>query len=177
MDSWICCQLGAREHYAVPRALQLNGLLGQLVTDVWAQRAGRFHPALATSHVTAANVSAFAFELKASLARENGWNLISRRNQWFQHHAVKKLAGNGSHTVFAYSYAAREIFKFARERGWRTVLGQIDPGPVHERIVAGINKTSTIADKHWKPAPKEYWDNWRAECALADTIVVNSEWA
>ena len=45
-------------------------------------------------------------------------------------------AANGTHTVFAYSYAAEGIFKFARERGWRTVLGQIDPGPAEERIVA-----------------------------------------
>jgi glycosyltransferase involved in cell wall biosynthesis len=180
MRSWICCQLGAREHYAVPRALQLNGLLGQLVTDVWARRAGRFHPALAGSRVAAANVSAFAFELKTSLARENGWKLISRRNQWFQEQAVAKLtrnSTNGNHTVFAYSYAAREIFKFARERGWRTVLGQIDPGPAEERIVTGVIQRSAIAHKHWEPAPNQYWDNWRGECALADTIVVNSKWS
>ncbi len=34
--SWICCQLGAREHFAVPRALHRDGKLAQLVTDAWA---------------------------------------------------------------------------------------------------------------------------------------------
>src|ERR1041385_9208151 len=29
---WICCQLGAREHYAVPRALKRDGLLAGLIT-------------------------------------------------------------------------------------------------------------------------------------------------
>ena len=174
MQSWTCCQLGAREHYAVPRALQRKGLLAKLITDLWMRRAGRFHPGLAGARIAAPNFASVRFELKASLARENGWQLISRRNEWFQRQALaqlKRTSTNGNHTVFAYSYAAAEIFEFARARGWRTVLGQIDPGPVEERIVAGLK------DDKWKPAPKEYWNNWRRECALADRIVVNSNWS
>ena len=179
MQSWICCQLGAREHYAVPRALKRGGLLEELITDLWLRRAGRFHAELAGVRVVAPNVSALTFELKASFARQNGWNLIGRRNQWFQKHAVAhlKATANGSHTVFAYSYAAKDIFKFARARGWRTVLGQIDPGPAEERIVAGLQKDSAIKHTHWEPAPQAYWDNWRDECSLADQIVVNSNWS
>src|SRR5262249_54523717 len=155
---WICCQLGAREHYAVPRSLEFAGLLDELITDLWIRRAGRFHPGLADARVVAPNISALTFELKASLARENGWDLIARRNEWFQKHAVAQLScnHNGSHTVFAYCYAAKKIFEFARTRGWRTVLGQIDPGPVEERIVAGLQKSSAIQHTHWKPAPKAY---------------------
>lgn len=188
MQTWLCCQLGAREHYAVPRALQLSGLLGELITDLWIRPGtllhswkkrltGRFHPELASAHVTAPNLSALTFELKASLTRENGWKLIGQRNEWFQRQAVAQLArtpGNGNHTIFAYSYAAAEIFKFARARGWRTVLGQIDLGPADEHIVAGLHKTAGVK---WKPAPKEYWDNWRIESSLADQIVVNSAWS
>src|SRR4051794_35685503 len=104
MQSWICCQLGAREHYAVPRALKLGGLLDELITDLWIRWAGRFHPGLAGARVVASNISALTFELKASLARENGWTLINRRNEWFQKHAVAQLARNnkGPRTVFAY---------------------------------------------------------------------------
>jgi glycosyltransferase involved in cell wall biosynthesis len=166
---WICCQLGAREHYAVPRALQLGGLLGEFITDLWTKRfTGRFHPALASAQVTAPNLAALAFELRAYVTGANGWKLIRRRNEWFQQHAVHKLhkqPTNGPRTVFAYSYAAEQIFKHARERGWRTVLGQIDAGPAEDRIIA------------WKPAPAEYWNQWRNECALADRIVVNSAWS
>ena len=65
---------------------------------------------------------------------------------------------------------------YARSRGWRTVLGQIDPGPAEERIVADLHRRSALkAD--WQPAPSQYWDEWRAECDLADTIVVNSAWS
>ncbi len=177
MQTWLCCQLGAREHYAVPRALQLSGLLGELITDLWIRFTGRFHPELAGAQVIAPNVSALAFELKASLARENGWKLIGQRNEWFQKQAVTQLARNhrnGNHTVFAYSYAAAEIFKLARTRGWRTVLGQIDLGPADERIVGDLHKSAGL---QWKPAPKEYWESWRVECSLADRIVVNSAWS
>jgi glycosyltransferase involved in cell wall biosynthesis len=179
---WICCQLGAREHYAVPRALQLGGLLGEFITDLWMRWGsfGRFHPGLSDARIAAPNISALAFELRASLSRENGWNLITRRNEWFQRRAVKQLertykhSTNGHHTVFAYSYAAEQIFKFAREWGWRTVLGQIDPGPAEERIVANLHQRD---DSNWEPAPADYWDRWRSECALADEIVVNSAWS
>ncbi len=191
MNDWICCQLGAREHYAVPRALLISGLLGEFITDLWIRPGtllhswkkrltGRFHPGLTGARVKAPNVAALTFELKASLARENDWKLISRRNEWFQQHAVAQLSNgstNGNHTVFAYSYAAEEIFKFAKDRGWRTVLGQIDPGPAEERIVARLDKTSAIKHKHWVPAPADYWKSWRNECALADQIVVNSDWS
>lgn len=182
---WICCQLGAREHYAVPRALKLGGLLDELITDLWIRPGtllhmwqkrltGRFHPDLAGARVVAPNIPALTFELKASLARENGWMLIDRRNHWFQKHAVGQLARchNGSHTVFAYSYAAKEIFEFARARGWRTVLGQIDPGPAEV-----LRQTSSIPHTNSEPAPKAYWDNWRDECSLADQILVNSNWS
>ena len=66
MNSWICCQLGAREHYAVPRALLLSGLLGEFITDLWIRPGtllhswkgltGRFHPGLAGARVKAPNV-------------------------------------------------------------------------------------------------------------------------
>ena len=176
---WICCQLGAREHYAIPRALQLSGLLGEFITDVWTRRlTGRFHPGLAHAQVRAPNISALSFELKAQATGVNGWKLITKRNEWFQRRALDHLQKqpiNGPHTVFAYSYAAERIFEFARERGWRTVLGQIDPGPSEEQRVAQLHEK--FGQNHWKPAPVEYWDAWRNECALADQIVVNSSWS
>ena len=188
--AWVCCQLGAREHYAVPRALLLGGLLGEFITDLWIRPGtllhslkkpltGRFHPALAGAPVKAPNLATLKFEMKASLGRENGWKLIGRRNEWFQRQALAELkhTANGNHTIFAYSYAAGELFKYARERGWRTVLGQIDAGPAEERIVAGLQNTSGIKESKWQPAPPEYWANWRGECQLADRIVVNSSWA
>lgn len=179
---WLCCQLGAREHYAVPRALQTRGLLRELITDLWIRPgtlpnwrnklAGRFHPDLASACVSAPNAAALAFELKAQATGVNGWELIGKRNEWFQDQALAQLEQRAgeldreSVTIFAYSYAAERIFEFARERGWRTVLGQIDPGPAEEQRVTGST-----------PAPENYWQRWRTECELADQIIVNSDWS
>lgn len=191
---WICCQLGAREHYAVPRALQMRGVLDEFITDLWIRPGtlmpswpkrlnGRFHPGLADVAVKAPNVAALSFELKANATGANGWKLITQRNDWFQRQVMAQLgqthktASNGNHALFAYSYAAEEIFKFARARGWRTILGQIDPGPLEEQIVARTHEGSAIVESHWEPAPKEYWEKWRSECSLADRIVVNSSWS
>gem|GEM_PF-5254129 len=35
IGTWLCCQLGAREHYAVPRALHQIRQLKVLITDTW----------------------------------------------------------------------------------------------------------------------------------------------
>ncbi len=179
---WLCCQLGAREHYAVPRALQTRGLLRELITDLWVRPGtlpnwrnklmGRFHPDLANVRVSATNAAALAFELKAQAKGLKGWELMGKRNEWFQEYALVHLTRrareiNGdSVTIFAYSYAAERIFKFARECGWRTVLGQIDPGRAEEQRLAGST-----------PAPANYWRQWHAECELADQVIVNSEWS
>jgi len=191
-QNWICCQLGAREHYAVPRSLHRHDALHRLFTDAWVWPVNplgwlkptlraRFHSELTSANVYSANGSNIAFELRAILRGVRGWQLILARNDWFQQVAVERLsrvaAVNGPQTVMAYSYAAREIFRFARERGWRTVLGQIDPGPPEERIVANLHQADDALRGGWRPPPPRYWSLWRDECALADRIVVNSRWS
>jgi glycosyltransferase involved in cell wall biosynthesis len=77
----------------------------------------------------------------------------------------------------AYSYMAFQIFRLARARGWRTVLGQIDPGPPEDRIVAGLHEENLVYREQLERPPPQYWAEWREECALADRIVVNSTWS
>lgn len=188
---WICCQIGAREHYAVARALHQHRALDLLLTDAWVRPGNplgrlkpglgaRFHADLATANVHGPNLNNIAFELRAKLARLDNWPLMIARNDWFQKAAVARLSRepvNSPRTVMAYSYAALGIFKLARARGWRTVLGQIDPGPSEERIVARLYEQDPAQRRTWRPPPRQYWSNWREECTLADRIVVNSQWS
>ena len=102
---WICCQLGAREHYAIPRALLRMGMLGSLITDVWippssllAKVCGResklrerFHNELRDAQVKAFNSSLIVFETLARARRLSGWPKIIARNRWFQRKAVSFL--------------------------------------------------------------------------------------
>ncbi|HEY6153916.1 MAG TPA: glycosyltransferase family 4 protein [Candidatus Udaeobacter sp.] len=191
---WICCQLGAREHYAIPRALESRGLLGWLLTDAWVppssflakisagRLADRFHNDLTDAHVVAFNSSVILFEMFARVRRRDEWKTIIERNQWFQRKVIAALNSqfatiNYRPILLSYSYAALEPFRLAKSRGWKTVLVQIDPGPEEERIVAEEAARVPELASEWQRAPQEYWASWREECGLADRIVVNSEWA
>src|SRR5262249_411800 len=135
---------------------------------------------LATANVHAPNFGNVTFELRAKLAGLRNWPLMIARNEWFQKAVVARLSRQPAHTsrtVMAYSYAALEIFKLARARGWWTVLGRIDPGPSEERIVAKLYNQDPDQRGTWQAPPSQYWKNWREECALADRIVVNSQWS
>ncbi len=190
---WWVFQIGAREHYAVPRALAKVGLLGGVVTDFWVPSGSRtekfyrsqrmrdrYHPELSGAGVQAFNLRMGAFEAGLRLRRPGGMRAVMARNERFQRLAVKRLRrlpDGGEVTVFSYSYAAREIFRYARTRGWQTVLGQIDPGPEEERIVREEWERESRLKAEWEPAPERYWKLWREEVALSDHVLVNSEWS
>ena len=195
--SWIICQIGAREHYSVARALERTGSLAGMLTDFWVPPGSpisripgarrlrdRWHPALAEAKVYAPNLRMLAFEMKQRLQRQSGWPVFVQRNALFQKRALLHLYNLRPPTsvlrpptLFAYSYAALELFKHAKRRGWRTVLGQIDPAVGEERIVRELSLQHQDRGSAFAPAPAEYWEHWREECELANHIVVNSEWS
>lgn len=194
---WICCQVGAREHYAVPRALQQAGQLAQLITDAWvptrsvihrlpspsvASLRERFHADLPQTSIRAFTGSLICFELSQRIQKISGWERTIARNNWFQHKAVQSLAAiapflKSRPTLFAYSYAALELFRFAKAQGWRTILSQIDPGLMEEQLVFEEHAKHAVYQSTWQPAPPDYWTHWQQECSLADRIVVNSLWS
>jgi len=193
---WICCQLGAREHFAIPRALFRTGLLEWLLTDMWiapqsllgklcghrSKLKQRFHNELRDARVKAFTSSLLMFETLACARGVSGWAKIIARDRWFQRKVVSSLRSqlstlNSQPILLSYSYTALEPFRFAKAHGWNTVLVQIDPGPEEERIVAGDTMRVPELAGQWQPAPAEYWGLWREECELADRIVVNSEWS
>src|SRR4029077_17975444 len=102
---WLCCQLGAREHYAIPRALFRIGMLGSLVTDAWVPPSSllakccghsskfrhRFHSELRDAQVTAFNSSLVLFEMLAGARDSSGWPKILARNRWLQRKVVSFL--------------------------------------------------------------------------------------
>ena len=138
-----------------PRALHRHGALEQMITDAWVRpgnplgllSAGlkaRFHAELGRGgSVWAGRPQHGVRAASADAAAQAGWPLVMARNRWFQRVALSRLsqiaAGERAPILMSYSYAAAELFAFARRKGWRTVLGQIDPGPVEEEIVAGLH--------------------------------------
>ena len=102
---WLCCQLGAREHYAIPRALFRIGVLRCLVSDAWVPPSSllakccghtskfrhRFHSELRDARVKAFNSSLVLFEMLAGARKSRGWPKILARNRWFQRKIVSFL--------------------------------------------------------------------------------------
>ncbi|HSJ41281.1 MAG TPA: hypothetical protein VK955_09540, partial [Xanthobacteraceae bacterium] len=195
--SWICCQLGAREHYAVARSMHRRGVLAALVTDAWVapgspfamvpgstgQRLSeRYSPDLSSAAVKSFTAALIANEATWRVRGLSGWPLIIARNRWFQSQAAAALPeivsqGGVNRVVFAHSYAALTIFQDAKARGFTTVLGQIDPGERHFEIARRISQRWPDFGPPLGAPPPEYFDDWREECRLADRIVANSEWS
>ena len=180
----LCIQLGAREHYAVPRALEAAGADVTLITDLWAANPGgsllraigrgadRYHPGLG-GKVISWNRSALVWELGARLARRQGWRLTEARNRWFRKKVgtfLNSQSGAEVRAVFAYSYCALEALQWARAQGLPGLLDQIDPGPALEKLICRLEGCVDC------PSPN-YWRNWAAETEAASTLVVNSEWS
>ena len=195
---WICCQLGAREHYAIPRSLHQSHHLYTLCTDSWitpksvlhrlpsqtfSALKDRYHPDLKTARIQHYTFESIFFESQHKLQKIKSWNLILRRNQWFQTKVLKYLKSldlkqfQSQPTLFSYSYTALNLFRFAKTEGWRTVLGQIDPGILESKIVQDeCDRHPNLASQYQSP-PSAYWERWYEECNLADCIIVNSSWS
>ena len=196
--SWICCQLGAREHYAIPRTLHQTRQLSLLITDAWVRPnsplnlvpvksikslCDRYHPDLENASIKAFNNKLIGFEIQKRFQKTQDWERMIARNQWFQTQVIKTLESikiprdREPPILFTYSYASLEILRYAKNRGWRTILGQIDPGIEEEKIVIAEKQKYPHLAPDWQPVPPSYWEAWRQECALADRIMVNSQWS
>jgi len=196
-SSWICCQLGAREHYAIPRSLHLTHQLKACFTDSWVpphsplrwlpqiRTSGlrdRFHPDLQQTPIQDFTYSTLVFEVAQRLQANPPWTTILARNRWFQTQVINELERlpvdhKEEVILFSYSYAALDLFRYARDRGWKTILGQIDPGPAEDQMVQTVAQRYPDLALPAASPPPEYWQQWSQECELADRIVVNSPWS
>jgi glycosyltransferase involved in cell wall biosynthesis len=194
----VVCQIGAREHYAVPRVLHKAGLLKALITDAWVpprsvlsgipgqlgvRLRGRYHPELADARVIHFSGEALRRELGKIFARQAPrWDWLMSHNAWFQAKAVRALSDFGllhdrDHdvSVLAYSYAARDLLRAARTMGGVALLAQIDGGEADERLISRLARLRGM--KTLQLAPCGYWEQWRDECKIAQRIIVNSDWS
>jgi glycosyltransferase involved in cell wall biosynthesis len=201
---WICCQLGAREHYAVARALQQGGRLATLYTDFWAgsverklgngfgldvagAAASRFHPQLADAAVTSWNVRALLWEMQlraqAKSGKRNGGSgsqyagfiEVGRRFAIRVREALRRRPGLGQDTViFAYDTGALETMTWCRERGIKCILNQMDPNRVEVELVREEEKRWPGWTRGTTEVPEAYFSRREQEWAMADRVVVNS---
>jgi glycosyltransferase involved in cell wall biosynthesis len=182
--SVLVAQIGARRHYAVPRALHRRGLLDRLVTDMCSEHAlwrsleaivprsmrpralesllGRRVAGVPEPRIT--NLPLFA--LSPAQKRRSGEALAdywARRNRAF----CRDVAGHGfgeARAVYAFNGAALEIFEAAKAQGLATLLDQT-AAPWR------WNKTMLIEEALRWPG----WEDRPAELDVSDALAEREE--
>lgn len=193
--SWIVCQIGAREHYAVPRALLHVGCLHTLYTDIWANSAirglgrfagrrgrslsSRYHPGIPTRMVNHWTANAMARRLRGGIEAGSDYEGFIEEGSWFSQKIRDRLSrGEVSPcTLFSYDTSAQELFQWAKPEGFCLVLDQMDPGRIEAELLAEEREKWP----GWEPAagraPEAYHERRSAEWELADKIIINSDWS
>lgn len=195
----VCAQIGAREHYAVPRALHRAGRLDTLVTDIWipgtvagilrhlpkgkrlAQRRSDDIPDDCVISFAARSLLDRAahhrskelgadYRRHLAIGESFGRNVVNR--------VLQPMMRNGRRpsAFFSYSTGAYEPLKALTAASIPTVVGQIDAARVMNRIRVEEAKTWTGWSLDAGQVPVEYFERLEKEWTEATRIVVNSEW-
>lgn len=190
-------QLGARRHYAVPRALAVRGMLERFHTDLYSGGGGMFHrvasgfpmagmkrwAARQDSGLSADVVESYPFfglQYKMWARRSQSQSELTRTwiegGEKFCRLVVARGWGNAD-TVYAFTSAARELFEAAKVSGVRCVLDHASAPKTDED---GLVRDATSRYPDWYAAPgsdryaEAYTDRQREEWKLADVIVCGS---
>jgi glycosyltransferase involved in cell wall biosynthesis len=224
--NWITSQIGAREHYAIPRVLQRDGRLQRLYTDFWASApwrvfgkltgksslAARFHPELATAPVTGFNLEALKFSRRRYANPYDGFLQVGRQ---FGEHVVGDLEKSGKSVLgpsivcrssptrhpsetrttsgmtklrsdapflasglifFGYDTGFLEPARWVKEHGGKTIVCQMDPSRFEVDLVRGEEARWPGWSRLSAEVPEAYFRRREEEWAVADLVMVNSEW-
>jgi len=197
LPSWICSQIGAREHFAIPRALHQSGKLAALCTDFWAGSitrqlatgklrplAARFHPDLAgqSGIVQSWNLRSLGWEflLRRKFAGEPYLGFIEvgkRFSNCVREYLQRRTDLNGDSIFFAYDTGALESLAWCRAQKIKCVLNQMDPNRVEVELVRAEEKNWPGWSLRPLEVPEEYFARREQEWSLADRVVVNSEFS
>jgi glycosyltransferase involved in cell wall biosynthesis len=202
-QNWFCAQLGAREHYAIPRALHAAGALGGLMTDFWANPgtraltrlmssrvsrslAARYDPSLPPETVQSWNLHAVAWE--AQLRRRAKTGGVAGRylgycevGRSFARAVVRSLKVRrrlpDKSVFFGYDTCSLEVMEHLKERNVPCIVDQIDPCRVEVELVQAEQQAWPGWEEQSLSVPDEFFERHTKEWAIADRVVVNSEWS
>lgn len=193
--NWICSQIGAREHYAIPRVLHRSGSMECLYTDFWATStwnllgkiagrgslATRYHPDLKS-----ADVKGFNLQFLRALRNHNAnvYDGFLKVGESFGRSVVHELQSRTSVKAspftgifFSYDTGFLEPAKWIKEQGGRAIVGQIDPARYEIDLVKAEEKRWPGVAKRVDDVPDSYFRRRESEWAVADLVMVNSDWS
>ncbi len=198
---WIVAQEGSRQSYAIPLAFNRLGKLRLFYADIWCRHgrsflrrfsaggralAGRYRAEIPEHRVVSFDPGAALFQTMRHFhrGRETADQLGAehcRFGRWFAQRVCDHLKHVQLDPVldafFGFDTNSLEVLELLKERGVFTVLDQVDPGIVHEDMVIEETKLWPGWQKFPGRMPQRYWERRKAEWAVADMVLVNSEWS
>jgi glycosyltransferase involved in cell wall biosynthesis len=192
---WICSQIGAREHYAIPRVLHRQGKLDSLYTDLWASPAWRaagdligrpvlatrYHDDLATARVKNFNLSTLVDRAFGGGSSGNPYDWFLRVGSDFSRSVEAMLERrkgvNWTEMIFfGYDTGFLEAARWVKRRGGKSVVCQMDPSRFEVDLVKEEERLWPGWAKRSIEIPEAYFRRRDEEWALAELVMVNSEW-
>jgi glycosyltransferase involved in cell wall biosynthesis len=195
---WIVSQIGARQHYGVPRGFHYKGHLRLFYTDAWCRWgsrqmkqgsarfrafAGRFHPDLPSDRVVSFTTDALRAKVTqgARSTTEDAYlhhlSIGADFARNVNRHLMRQNLDPAVDCFFGFDTGCLETLQLLRERNLRTVVDQIDPARVEEDLV----KREIEKWPGWQRVPgripEEYYDRLSAEWQAASLVIVNSNWS
>ncbi len=191
---WTVAQIGAREHYAVPRALFLENKLRRLYTDLWCRHgssilkrgphtfrsfAGRYHPGLPSKFVTGFSVAAMLRRRNQSTRTD--YEEYADEGKWFalrvRDHLARERLDPNRDAFFGFFTGCLETLEYLAPRGITTMVDQADAARVHYEITTAEVRRWPGWQEVPPVVPDFYFDRLSDEWRLATRVLVNSEWS
>jgi glycosyltransferase involved in cell wall biosynthesis len=197
---WIVSQIGARQHYATPRAFQLRDELGMFYTDSWSGRArhllrkfpgrirglaDRYTPDLPNEKVTARNLvsvweqATFKFRVpeQNTVSLHNEWRREGERfARWVNRKLTRHPADPATDAFYGCKSVCLETLQLLNKQGVFTLVDQADPSRVEEELVKAEREKWPGWELLEGTTPQSYHDRCAAEWAAADVVLVYSDW-
>ena len=195
--NWICSQIGAREHYAIPRVLHRVRKLECLYTDIWGggtmwQAMGSFlGRSMLTSryHKELANAEVKSFDLSTLVDKTFGGGAAGNPYDWFisvgcdfgrsvEASLKRRKSTNWSETIFfGYDTGFLEPARWAQKMGAKTVVCQMDPSRFEVELVKEEERLWPGWARRSVDVPESYFKRREEEWEAAHLVMVNSEWS
>ena len=181
---WIVSQIGARQHYGVPRGFVYQDRLHSLYTDVWCRWgssllkngprslrafAGRHHSDMPSDCV-------FSYTIRSALARARTAGIRTTEGvygeylrfgesfgRWVTRDLEKKRIDPARVAFFGFNTGCLETLEMLRKRDVFTIVDQIDPARTEEELVLReVEKWPGWQDTPGR-IPNAYYDRLSAE--------------
>lgn len=201
---WLVSQFGAREHYAVPRALHRRGHLRLFFTEAWCRAgsnwlrhgpaplralAARHHAELPSRKVVSFTPWEFRRRLRERLLAPSSapktvadqFLEFQKMGAGFDQRVARRLRrfalDPARDRFFGFENGALACLEFLAEQGIPTVLDQMDGALAEQNLVRRQAEAWPGWERFPGTVPDTYYDRVRAEWRAARLVLVNSDWS